>query len=88
MFQDFIINSQPILDCNMPNSRLKHPKSDNDKFKPVSEIISFFWFEKLSYCEEKGGRLVFNFSQVWTFNSHNFLNLQSALDCNIPIQKW
>ena len=34
--------SQPILDCNMSNSRLKHPKLENDKFKLVSEIILFF----------------------------------------------
>ena len=58
------VNSQPISDCNMSNSRLKHLISVNEKFKPVSEIISFFQFEKLSYCEEKGGHLVFNFSQV------------------------
>ena len=57
-----LVNSQPILDCNISNSRLKHPKSENDKFKPVSEIISFFKFKKLSYFEEKAGRLVFIFS--------------------------
>ena len=44
MFQDLYnsVNSQPVLDCNMSDSRLKHHKSENDKFKPVSEIISFF----------------------------------------------
>ena len=35
------VNSQQIFDSNMPNSRLKHLKSENDKFKPVSEILSF-----------------------------------------------
>ena len=35
------VNSQPILNCNMSNSRSKHPKSENNKFKPVREIISF-----------------------------------------------
>ena len=48
----------------MSNSELKHPKLENDKFKPVSEIIPFFEFEKLSYFEEKGGRLVFTFSHI------------------------
>ena len=63
MFQDCnSVNSQPILDCNVTNSRLKHLKSEIDKFKPVSEITSFFEFEKLSYFEQKGGRLVFTFS--------------------------
>ena len=66
----------------MSYSRLKHPKSENNKFKPVSEIISFrtsFKFEKLSYFEEKGGASGFHY-----FSSHNFFNLQLILDCNIP----
>ena len=37
------VYSQPILDCSMSHSRLfKHPKSENDKFKSVSEIVSVF----------------------------------------------
>ena len=32
---------QLILDCNMSHSRFKHLKSENDKFKPVSGIVSF-----------------------------------------------
>ena len=36
------VNSRPIVYCNMSNSRLKHLKSENDKFKNISEIISFF----------------------------------------------
>ena len=54
-----LVNSQPTLDCNMSNSRLKHPKSENDKFKPDREIITFIQFEKLDYFEEKGGSLFF-----------------------------
>ena len=33
---------QPILDCNVSHSKFKHPKSQNDTFKPVSEIVSPF----------------------------------------------
>ena len=40
---------QLILDCNMSHSRFKHPKSENDKFKPVSGIVSFFLIWDLSY---------------------------------------
>ena len=30
-----------IVDFNMSNSKIKHPQSENDKIKPVDEIISF-----------------------------------------------
>ena len=39
--------SQPILDCNMSRSRFKYPKSGNDKFKPVSEIVSFILIREI-----------------------------------------
>ena len=73
------VYSQPILNCNMPFPIFKHPKSEIDKFKPVSEIASFFLIEKLSYFEEKG-RMVFTSSQILTSDSYNFLNLQPSLD--------
>ena len=55
MFQDFItrLTHNQFLDCNMSDFRSKHPKSENDEFKLVSEIISFSKFENLSYFEEK-----------------------------------
>ena len=42
-------------DRNMSNSRLKHPKSENDKFMPVSEIISFFNWRNLVLLKKKEG---------------------------------
>ena len=44
--------------------KIRHPQSENDQIKPVSEIIFFCEFQKLSYFEEKGERLVFTFSQI------------------------
>ena len=42
MFGNFItVNLQPVLDCNMSSSRLKHPESESDETKPVWEKISF-----------------------------------------------
>ena len=35
-----------IVGTNMSNSEIKHPQSENDKAKPVGEIISF--------CKKKG----------------------------------
>ena len=46
------------------NSKIKHTQLKNDKIKPVSKIIPFSKFEKLSNFEEKGRRLVFTFSQI------------------------
>ena len=49
----------------MSDSKIKHPHSENDKMKPVGKMISLFLkFEKLNYFEEKGGPLVFTFSQI------------------------
>ena len=70
----------------MSNSRLKHLKPEKGKFKSVNEIIFFFNWKNLSYFEEKGGRLVPTFSQIWTSNSHNFSNLQQILDYNINLK--
>ena len=63
----------------MSNSRLKHLKSENDKFKPVNEIISLFLFEKLNYFEEKGGRAVC-FSLFHKFELLTVIFVQFATD--------
>ena len=42
-----------MVDFSMSNSKIKHPQSENDKIKPVGEMISFLEFEKLNYFEEK-----------------------------------
>ena len=55
------VSLQLIVDFNMSNSKIKHPQSENDKIKHVSEINSFCGSKKLNYFEEKGRRLVFTF---------------------------
>ena len=49
------INSQLILDCNISNLRLKHPKSENDKLKSVSEISLFFNLRNGVILKKKDG---------------------------------
>ena len=49
--------------------------------------MKYFRFSyNLSYFEEKGGHLVFTFSQIWflTAITLNLQNLQPILDCNTP----
>ena len=57
MSQDFITQLfTSTVDCNMSNSSLKHPKSENDKFKPVSEVNSFFLISEIeSFVRERWG---------------------------------
>ena len=66
MSRDLInpVSLQPNGDFNMLNSKIKHPQSENDKIKPISETISFCAFGKLCYFEDKEGRLFFPFSQI------------------------
>ena len=35
------VSSRLIVDFTMSNSKIKHPQSENDKIKPVGEIIFF-----------------------------------------------
>ena len=74
------VNSQPVLDCNMSNSRSKHSKSENDKFKV--KYLPFFQFEKLSYFEKKEGVWFSIFYRLEL--SVNVVNLQPIWGCNIP----
>ena len=55
----------------MPNSKINHPQLENDKIKPVIEVISFFEFEELSYFEEK--------EAIWWFSLFHKSELHTAI---------
>ena len=89
MFQDFITrfihNQFYIAMCHIPDLSIPNEKMINSNLSVKKfPFFNLQLHEKLSYFEEKGGRLVFTFSQIWTYNSYNFLNLQLILNCNIP----
>ena len=72
---------------------IDHPQSENDKIKPVSEIISFieFEFEKLKKKEAVWFSL-FHKSELYTAITHNLLLiLMQCIKLYVKvsaIQKW
>ena len=67
----------------MSDSTIKHPQTENDKINPVSGLI-FFCMRGANLKKRGGGGLFFSFSQISTSNSHNFLDMQQILDCDVP----